>query len=942
MRRILFLAIAMLPFLASAQLTARSLKATNGQLVGYYQYLPPDYGAQNHPLIISLHGIGERGNGTTELYKVLNVGIPRYINKKLHTLQFTFNNKKESFIVLAPQLSPSYGGWQNFYIDEMINYAVKYLKVDPNRIILTGLSLGGGGTWSYPSSSTVNAAKLAAIAPICGTCGMSYPSNIANNNLAVWAFHSTDDNRVSYSCSQTAVDKINAANPKIRAMLQTYTTGQHIIWDKAWDFNYTFQNPNIWEWFLGQNKALAPNKLPVANAGTNLSTTTAIASVTLKGSGSDADGTIVRYIWKKVSGPGYGTITSPLSASTTVTGLTYAGTYVYELTVVDSRASWGTSRVTVNVGASASVPNQAPVANAGPDQTITLPTNSGTLNAGYSSDADGKIVSYSWAKVAGPTTGGTIASPTSISTTISGLVEGIYTFRLTVTDDKGVSDTDDVIVTVNSSTSLTNTAPVANAGNDQSITLPTNYVTVNAGWSTDNDGKIVSYSWSMISGTGGIIEDPSAISTKISSLQAGTYTFRLTVKDDKGAVDYDDMVVTVNNSTSTNQAPVANAGYDQSITLPTNYVTVNAGWSKDNDGKIVSYYWTKVSGSGGIIENPSGVSTKISSLQAGTYTFRMTVKDDKGAVDYDDMVVIVNSSTSTNTAPVANAGYDQTLTLPTNYTTVNSGWSKDSDGKIVSYYWTKVSGSGGVIETPSGVSTKISSLTEGTYVFRITVKDDKGASDYDDLIITVKGSTSSTNLSGTNTAPVAVAGSDEVVTGSSVIVDGSQSYDDKGITDRTWVQLSGPNEAFIYSPKTESTYIDKLIPGTYYFRIRVWDAEGAYDKDDVMVTVNSSTLQANLSSTSLSDQTLTVSDAIGISPNPATSYINVEVSSPETGLTYINIYNLNGSLVKRVSLTKSSSSFTQHVDISSLLAGTYTAEVVINNSKTLTSRFIKQ
>ncbi len=86
--------------------------------------------------------------------------------------------------------------------------------------------------------------------------------------------------------------------------------------------------------------------------------------------------------------------------------------------------------------------NQPPTANAGADKAITLPTNSVTLN-GSGSDPDGSIASYSWTKVSGGAA--TIAAPASASTTITGLVQGSYTFRLTVTDNQGASAVDDVV-----------------------------------------------------------------------------------------------------------------------------------------------------------------------------------------------------------------------------------------------------------------------------------------------------------------------------------------------------------------------------------------------------------------------------------------------------------------------------------------------------------------
>ena len=63
--------------------------------------------------------------------------------------------KTESFVVMSPQLSKKYSAWQPFYTDEMIKYAKANLNIDPNRIFVTGLSMGGGGTWNFASSSQV-------------------------------------------------------------------------------------------------------------------------------------------------------------------------------------------------------------------------------------------------------------------------------------------------------------------------------------------------------------------------------------------------------------------------------------------------------------------------------------------------------------------------------------------------------------------------------------------------------------------------------------------------------------------------------------------------------------------------------------------------------------------------------------------------------------------
>src|SRR5262249_39112422 len=155
---------------------------------------------------------------------------------------------------------------------------------------------------------------------------------------------------------------------------------------------------------------------------------------------TDTDGTIASYAWSKVSGPSTFTIGSPSAASTTVSNLVQ-GSYTFRLTVTDNKGATGSDDVIVNVNAA---PNIAPTANAGADKTIPLPSNRVTLS-GSGSDSDGTISSYAWSKLTGPSTF-TINAPSAASTTVSNLVQGSYTFRLTVTDNAGATGTDDVIV----------------------------------------------------------------------------------------------------------------------------------------------------------------------------------------------------------------------------------------------------------------------------------------------------------------------------------------------------------------------------------------------------------------------------------------------------------------------------------------------------------------
>ncbi|MDX2045896.1 MAG: AbfB domain-containing protein [Chitinophagaceae bacterium] len=554
-----------------------------------------------------------------------------------------------------------------------------------------------------------------------------------------------------------------------------------------------------------------PNQLPTANAGTDQTIALPTTTVTLSGSGTDPDGTISTYAWSKVSGPATGTITSPSSAGTTITGLSIQGIYVFRLTVTDNSGGTGTDDIQITVEQGT---NQSPDANAGTDQIITLPTNSTTLS-GSGTDPDGTISTYAWSKVSGPA-GGTITSPTASSTTITALVQGVYVFRLTVTDNNGAADTDDIQLTVNS-------APTASAGTDQVIALPASSTTL-SGSGTDPDGTISTYAWSKVSGpAGNTITSPSLASTTVTGLTEGVYVFRLTVTDNNGATGTDDIQVTVN---PPNQAPTANAGADQIISLPASSTTLS-GSGTDPDGTISTYAWSKVSGpAGGTITSPASAVTTITGLAQGVYVFRLTVTDNNGEPDTDDVQITVNA------APSSNAGGDQTIALPTTSVTL-SGSGTDPDGTISTYAWSKLSGpAGGTIASPSSASTNVTGLIQGVYVFRLTVTDNNGATGTDDVQVTVN--------QGNNQTPTASAGADRAISlpSTSVTLLGSGADVDGTISTYAWTKVSGPSGGTIATPASANTSITGLTQGTYTFRLTVTDNGGASASDDVLVTVN--------------------------------------------------------------------------------------------------------
>jgi predicted esterase len=434
---------------AYTQQVPRSLTASTGLFIGFYEYKPVDYTAdpsKKYPLIIFLHGIGERGNGTTDLPAVLANGIPKYINAG-HNMRFTsLSGQQETFLVLSPQLRGDYGAWENIYVEEMLKYAKANLRVDTNRIYLTGLSLGGGGTWKYASASLNNAKQFAAIAPVCGTCHWSnLCGSVVAANLPVWAFHAQNDDWVNVSCTENAISTMNSCNPTVKPIKTIYPNGGHWIWDRSYDTVNNFHNPNVFEWFLGNAKNLPVNTLPVANAGPDRTITLPLSSVSLNGSlSTDADGSIARASWTIIQSPGGGWIQDPNGINSNAHNLSQ-GVYKFELTVVDNRAGWSKDTLTITVNpTSANIP---PVAAAGNDSIVSDPSI--TLDATSSYDPDGFISTYTWRQVGGPAPA-TLGCTTCPSAVVSGMVHnGTYALELEVVDNIGARTKDTVYITEN-------------------------------------------------------------------------------------------------------------------------------------------------------------------------------------------------------------------------------------------------------------------------------------------------------------------------------------------------------------------------------------------------------------------------------------------------------------------------------------------------------------
>ncbi|OVE82286.1 hypothetical protein BVY03_01305 [bacterium K02(2017)] len=285
------------------------------------------------------------------------------------------------------------------------------------------------------------------------------------------------------------------------------------------------------------------------------------------------------------------------------------------------------SMATVDIGAYEvqGIPNVAPTADAGVDQTV-LESDSINLDGSLSVDSDGSIVSYVWTE-----NGSQIA--TGSNPTVGPLSVGVHTITLTVTDNDGATGVDTVNITVNE---IPNVGPTANAGTDQTV-LDNETVNLNGSASSDSDGTIVSYIW-----TEGGSQIGSGVNAVVGPLSAGTHTIILTVTDDDGATDTDTVVITVNEAP--NQAPIANAGPDQTVpkTGRNTSITLDGSASTDPDGTISQYDWYKIKRNGSLNYIGSGI-TFTKSYKKGTHNFTLIVTDNDGATDSDNVTVTITN-----------------------------------------------------------------------------------------------------------------------------------------------------------------------------------------------------------------------------------------------------------------------------------------------------------
>lgn len=238
----------------NAQVQTARFTSVNVNCKAYYEYLPAGYQntRDNYPVLIFLHGLGERGAGTpTTITNVLRHGPPRLINQRQWPDSFFVGGKKHQFIVISPQHInwPTPGD-----VDTLISFLIANYRVDRSRIYLTGLSMGGGVAWNYVGSNNGFARRVAGIVPICGASSPSVTRSniIAANNLPVWATHNEGDPTAPVAYTNNYITYINGApkppNPLARKTI--FAVSGHDAWTRTYTPSFRENNLNVYEWML--------------------------------------------------------------------------------------------------------------------------------------------------------------------------------------------------------------------------------------------------------------------------------------------------------------------------------------------------------------------------------------------------------------------------------------------------------------------------------------------------------------------------------------------------------------------------------------------------------------------------------------------------------------------------------------------------------------------
>ncbi len=387
----------------------------------------------------------------------------------------------------------------------------------------------------------------------------------------------------------------------------------------------------------------------------------------------------------------------------------------------------------------------------------------------------------------------------------------------------------------NSSDTVVNLAPVAQAGANQSVLLGRGSVTLNASGSNDANGDMLRYQWVMVSKplrSAAVLSNALSVMPTFTPDVNGTYVFSLVVSDHKLSSGVSLVTVT---ASEVNAPPVADAGLDQSV-LVNALVTLDGRDSSDaNRDDELSFTWLLVRPDG-TSQVLTGVRPTFTATLAGTYTASLTVRDAVSSSDPDAVRVLVSA---VNAPPVAVISTASSVVVGSQVN-LSGASSSDGNGDTLTYKWSllnkpmKATGaladSAAVLSFTTSVNSLFTADVAGIYVLSLVVNDGKVNSDPVSVAVTA---------SALNLPPVANAGAEQVVRVAAVVtLDGSGSTDanlDTLAYQWSLTTLPDGSTAVLTNPDTARPTFTADVAGFYVATLTVSDGKGGSHVSRVLI-----------------------------------------------------------------------------------------------------------
>lgn len=762
-------------------------------------WLPQNYastGSKRYPLIVFLHGAGEYATAyqSSQLSKLLNVSKspPGQIAAGWNGVSMNpVTQQIDSFIIVSPQYYSSAWSYDYSQLRFILPGITSRYRVDTSRIYLTGLSAGGGGAFTTIGSLDTTFIKKFAAMATASSAGVNaangYTAQQVEGNLRyasqygvkIWTVAGEQDYLLNTDVRyHDSTNKLGLSPPNKLTVVQSIG---HAAWTKMYD---TLFRPYINYYGSTGNCQNGCNNGGISVMPNNNGST-------VRGSGNTQDSLNV-YEWF----------------------LLYSRTY----------------------------PNSpVPDADAGTDISITLPTSQVTLNgSGSSGGTGGTITGIKWEQLSGPPA--TITDNGLLTTTATGLTAGTYIFRLRIDNNVGLTNYDNVFVTVNgtgySHPTVTLTSSATQNISTTSATVSASYTTTNSAlkrvtWQKlkvpgQTAKKIVWIGSSTIAGTGASVSDSNVVNRFLAF--SNTYSLHSTSTNlALGGTSIFGAMPTGYSPTGGQDSPDPARNVTAALNLNPDVVIIGYP-SNDYDAltvnEVIFAYETIVDTILGRGKLPVILTTQPREEFATNGRLRLREIEDS---------LMLRPKTAPYVVPthVALTGYDRQTAL---YNAGDNIHQNNTGHRVIAYNliaknpWSEET-SASVITSPNSLSTTITNLENGTHVFMVSVEDGHGQ--FVNAVTTINVTLSA------NQNPSVNAGVDQEITlpVNSVSLTGIASDIDGTIASYKWTNLLG-GSASIVSPTSASTVINGLSEGSYTFRLTVTDDDGATSFDDVNILVN--------------------------------------------------------------------------------------------------------